>query len=94
MSAANPTIWKKIRALNGEEIVLFNWEGQPPTFANLARMSKDGRTIWTVQPPHPLEGVYSYARFEAGVLMAYNMAGYDETIDYETGRVIRRKFVK
>jgi len=95
MTEKHPAVWKTLPGRGREQIVLFNWKGRPPKFRNLARVGEDGQTIWLVEPSHPLEGVYSDAAYDQGVLTAYNMmSGTSDTIDYETGRVTKRQFVK
>jgi hypothetical protein len=93
MTAGLP-IYKKVEGRDGDRIVLFSWDRQPPKLCNVVRIAADGRTIWTVDPPHPLEGVYSHVEFKNGTIEAHNMAGYIDTIDYETGKATHKTFVK
>lgn len=94
MSFEDRRIWKEVAGLKGEKIVLFDWTGQSPTFCNLIKVGADGEIAWMVATSHALEGVYSDVVFDGKVLTAYNIAGYRDVIEYETGKVIRREFVK
>ena len=87
-------VWKKIAGLKGDSIVILGWEGQSQKFCNLLRVDQNGQIIWTVQPQHPLEGLYSDAFFNKGSLVGRNMCGFLDTIDYETGKAIHALFTK
>jgi hypothetical protein len=90
----NRKLFKEIDGVNGEKIVLLDWSGQPPKFINMQKIDSSGAILWTATPRHPLEGVWTGATLENGVLTAYNWAAYSDTIDYESGRIIQSKFVK
>jgi hypothetical protein len=92
--SANPTVFKEIDALDGEKIVLLDWEGQSPQFINMQKVDSGGNILWTAKPRHPLEGVWTGARFENGMLTAYNYAGFLDTIDYQSGHILHSVFVK
>ncbi|HTZ76312.1 MAG TPA: hypothetical protein VMC10_00315 [Stellaceae bacterium] len=94
MRIQNRRIFKEIPGLRGERIILYDWDGETPKFCNLVKLAADGSTAWIVQPRHPLEGVYSGVELDDGNLRAYNMAGYSDTIDYDSGVILHRIFVK
>jgi hypothetical protein len=94
MTSGEKRIFKEIPALDGERVVLLDWTGQPPKFCNLLKLAPNGAVLWTAEPKNPLEGVWSDVSFEHGQLVAYNMAGYSDLINYDTGRILRRRFVK
>ena len=83
-----------ISGLEGDKIVLLAYEGQPNKFCNLLRVDSQGRVIWRVKPPHPLEGVYGWAEIKDGKLEAYNTRGFIDAIDYETGKATQILFTK
>lgn len=89
-----PEVFQKIDGLHGETIVLLNWDGQAPKFCNFQKQASDGTVIWTASPHHPLEGIWTEVTFQNGQLEAFNMAGFLDLIDYETGRILSRKFTK
>lgn len=89
-----PEIFKKIDGLNGEAIVLLDWDRQSPKFCNLRKYAPDGTEVWAATPHHPLEGVWTGIKLLDGHIEAYNFSGYLELIDYETGKILNRKFVK
>jgi hypothetical protein len=87
-------IFKEIDGTSGEKIVLLDWGEQSPKFVNMQKIDSEGTVLWTATPDHPLEGVWTDVKFEGSILTAYNAAGYSDTIDYRTGRILRRVFVK
>jgi hypothetical protein len=87
-------IFKEIDGISGEKIVLLDWGGQSPKFINMQKIDSEGNVLWTATPYHPLEGVWTGVHFGGGTLTAYNYAGYSDTIDYQTGRILSREFVK
>jgi hypothetical protein len=89
-----PLIIKEIAADDGNRVVLLDWNGQSQKFCNLQRVSANGAVLWTATPAHPLEGVWTDARFNDGHLEAYNYAGFLDVIDYNTGHILHRTFVK
>ena len=60
----------------------------------MQKIDSDGNVLWIATPSHPLEGVWTGVTFESGTLLAHNYNGYSDTIDYQTGRILRSKFVK
>jgi len=93
MSAKN-RIFKEIAGVNGEKIVLLNWDGQPPKFINMQKIDSSGAVLWTATPDHPLESVWASVQLENGNIRAYNCAGFIDLIDYGTGRILHREFTK
>jgi hypothetical protein len=84
----------EVEGLNGERIVVLDWEERPPKFCNLIKVARDGTVLWTATPYHPLEGVWSHVSFKDGRLVAYNYSGFEDLIDYDTGRILHRTFAK
>lgn len=91
---ADEKLFKQIDGTEGDKIVLLKWGGAPPKFRNLIRINSAGEEVWTVTPAHPLEGVYTALKYDGSTLTAYNISGYLEVINYATGHVVSRKFVK
>jgi hypothetical protein len=87
-------VFKEIDGVNGEKIVLLDWEGQPPQFINMQKIDSEGNVVWTAKPYHPLEGVWASVHFVDGTLTAYNYAGFIHTINYQSGRIIGSVFTK
>ena len=87
-------IWREIAGLGGERIVLLSWDNEPPNFCNLMKITADGTEVWVAQPSHPLEGIWTDVEFKDGILRAYNFAGFSDVIDYGSGRILNRSFVK
>ena len=87
-------VWKKIPGLEDDRIVILGWERQSQKFCNLLRVDLNGQIIWTVQPPHPLEGVYVDAEIKNGKLVANNFVGFIDAVDYETGKAAHTAFTK
>lgn len=89
-----PSIRQEVPGLHGDKILLLDWDNQPPTFCNLIRVDENGESVWRITPIFAQQGVYSGVQIKDGHIIAYNMDGYLDTIDYNTGKVIQRKFVK
>ena len=89
-----PLPYREITGLDGGKVVLLDWDEQPENFCNLLKLNVDGTLHWVATPRHPLEGVWTDMAFEDGNLRAYNMAGFSDLIDYATGRILQRSFVK
>jgi hypothetical protein len=86
--------FKEITIDGNDKIVIYDWSGRSPTFCNMQRIASDGSIIWTATPKHPLEGVWTGIRIENGQLLAYNYAGFLDTIDLDTGLTVHRTFTK
>ena len=87
-------VFQAIALPNGDSVVLLEWEGQPETFCNLQRHDASGRVIWTATPAHPFDAVWTRLQMEAGCLTANSWSGYCDEIDCDSGRVLKRTFVK
>lgn len=87
-------IWRSVEGPDGEHVYLLKWHNEPNMFRNMVKFSRGGNLIWTVKAAHPREAVYSEIEIQGKIIKAYNMAGYSEQIDYVTGDVLHRKFVK
>jgi hypothetical protein len=50
--------------------------------------------LWTATPYRLGGGTWTEISFVHGRLEAYNWDGFRDVIDYDTGRILDRKFVK
>ena len=81
---------------NSEDaVVLLDYMAGPKVFANLIRMTPEGRVVWRAAPPEQSgSDAFVECRWRGGAFMANSWSGYLLEIDLATGRPTSSEFVK
>ncbi len=78
-----------------DAIVLLDYMAGPKNFANLFRITPDGRVVWRAAPPESsTSDAYVEVRWRGDTFLANSWSGYLVQIDLETGKPSSSEFVK